>query len=211
MLEWPLHLYAQTRADQVESSNAKTELTLPPLCRGREKTRIVKPTMTKNPKETDFDTLAEGIKITYSIKHLPCSNPGCLTCLTSKGHGPYWYAQYSLDGSAKNVFLGRKFKPLDLASLIQRSRQAQASTQQMNAAKSTYSLKEKFQPMPTISEFQRDVRELKALTVRGNAKGLYRQLIKKYHPDQYNGNPQMNRWMSEINGLFKQLTATQPA
>ena len=161
--------------------------------------------MTCNPKETDFEALATDIKITYSIKHLPCSDPGCLTCLTSKGHGPYWYAQYQLEGEVKNVFLGRKFKPLDLADMIQRQLTAKEQNT-MNATKSTHSLKERFKPMPTFSEYQEDLKALQAAAKVGSAKGLYRQLIKKYHPDQFNGNPQMNRWMSEINGIFRKLS-----
>ncbi len=165
--------------------------------------------MTRNPNKTNFAPFTSDFKVTYSIKHLPCSDPGCLTCLTGKGHGPYWYAQYELEGETKNIFLGRKFKPLDLKGLLQKNLRAKASQPQMNSIKSTYSLKEKFKPIPTLNEFQEDLQKLKQEAKRGNIKGLYRQLSKKYHPDQYNGNRQMNRWMSEINGLFRQLSTSR--
>ncbi|MDT8446019.1 MAG: hypothetical protein RRB13_03850 [bacterium] len=69
--------------------------------------------MTGNP----FDMLDQ-VVITYSLKYLPCSKEDCLTCLTAKGHGPYWYAHFTLGGEAKDIFLGRSFKPMDLTKIL---------------------------------------------------------------------------------------------
>ena len=166
--------------------------------------------MTQNPKDWEFDPLASGIKVTYSIKHLPCSNSECLICMTGKGHGPYWYAQYELDGTKKNVFLGRRFKPLDLAKLIQRNINNLSSDKEKQMPKSTHHLQDRFKPMPTLGEFEKDLKTLKAALHSASLKLYYRKLIKKYHPDQFAGNPQMDRWMSEINGTYRHLT-TQPS
>ena len=62
--------------------------------------------------------MTQDIRISYLVKYLPCEDANCISCLTGKGHGPYWYAQYDLNGEAKNVFLGKEFRPLDLQKVI---------------------------------------------------------------------------------------------
>lgn len=69
--------------------------------------------MTGNPFE-----MLDQVVITYSLKYLPCSKDDCLTCLTAKGHGPYWYAHFTLKGEQKDIFLGRSFKPMDLTKIL---------------------------------------------------------------------------------------------
>src|SRR3989339_808329 len=151
--------------------------------------------MVQNP----FDQQPPGVTVTYQVKHLPCSSPGCILCLTERGHGPYWYAQYEMDGSTKHVFLGRKLKPLDLAKIAPQEPVQPTTKKPMKGETSTHSLRDKFQSLPTSAEFERDLLLLKGAARGENLKGVYRKLIKKYHPEQFKGHPQMNRWMSEIN------------
>ncbi|MDX2469287.1 MAG: hypothetical protein QNL04_01785 [SAR324 cluster bacterium] len=207
------------------------------------------------------EALLKGVRVTYSIKHLPCSNPSCLTCMTGMGHGPYWYASYILDGQKKTVFLGRKFKPLDMSVVIKslhkakdpnsttsdftqktsqdsnsraeslransekselnksepnqtesnRARPVNSETQKANIAsagvkkRSTFSLQNAFPRLPERKDFDQDLRLLKGAATSSNLKYVYRKLIKKYHPDQFAGNSQMDRWLSEINSLYKDL------
>ena len=61
-------------------------------------------------------------------------------------------------------------------------------------------------PMPSRAEFEQDLRILRGALRHSNLKHVYRKLIKKYHPDQFQGNPIMNHWMSEINTQYNQLT-----
>ena len=158
----------------------------------------------------------KGVRITYSIKHLPCSNPACLTCMTGNGHGPYWYASYVLDGQKKTVFLGRTFKPLDMAVLLKSHQRAKTPENPKPSPKakvkpsepvkrSTHTLKNAFPPLPNRLDFNQDLRILKGAAMSTNLKSIYRKLIKKYHPDQFAGNPQMDRWLSEINSAYKEL------
>ena len=195
--------------------------------------------MTTNPDEALKNALANGVAISYSVKYLPCNNPECMTCLMGKGHGPYWYAQYELEGEAKNVFLGREFRPLDMAKVIlnnyQQSKQTAASESAKAKATNAQATNEPATPMedpkvdrigkvslgkfedpktketvtsmPSRRDFERDLLLLKGAVRSQNLKAVYRKLIKKYHPDQFQGNPVMNRWMTEINGQYNRLQA----
>lgn len=209
-----------------------------------------------NQKAYDYqsESLLKGVRVTYSIKHLPCSNPSCLTCMTGMGHGPYWYASYILEGQKKTVFIGRKFKPLDMSvvlknlhkakgpkpttpefaqrpsfntetlnsgqsnaesgkpdSTIGRNKRAEPKTANPGSTtgetkkRSTFSLQNAFPKLPEHKDFDQDLRLLKGAAKSSNLKYVYRNLIKKYHPDQFAGNSQMDRWLSEINSLYKDL------
>lgn len=247
--------------------------------------------MTNNPKGLN-DALKQGVNVSYAVKYLPCDDDQCMICLMGKGHGPYWYAQYELDGEAKNVFLGREFRPLDLARVILKNYQEQkerkkaghasaescrcdghdsssrssstktasaqgshtqgfsatsanaksAGTKRANptsasptsagstssgfndnridevgrvgAAKASSAKMGSFAKprtlgpdLPSRADFERDLRLLKGSAMTGNLKQVYRKLIKKYHPDQFQGNPVMNHWMSEINGQYNRLAS----
>ena len=186
-----------------------------------------------NQKAYDYqaESQLKGIRVTYSIKHLPCSNPSCLTCMTGMGHGPYWYASYILEAQKKTVFIGRKFKPLDMSVVLKnltkaKARKASAADSVSSGPRasvveppsfrpshvktapkksSTFSLKNAFPQLPVREDFDQDLRLLKGAASSSNLKYVYRKLIKKYHPDQFAGNSQMDRWLSEINSLYKEL------
>ncbi|OGH02105.1 MAG: hypothetical protein A2600_07395 [Candidatus Lambdaproteobacteria bacterium RIFOXYD1_FULL_56_27] len=209
--------------------------------------------MTRNPKE-----LLEQVVITYSLKHLPCSKAECLTCLTTQGHGPYWYAHFTLAGAAKDVFLGRSFKPMDLTQIlmgeilggkklaeVQKEEQARAYERAQAQAQlgPQESLKEQNDPNPPSAQaktadhhidrigavwrkpvlspkptptappnqrdFEQDMALLKGAGKSENLKFIYRKLIKKYHPDQFGSNKELDQWMSLINGTYHQLLAAR--
>lgn len=209
--------------------------------------------MTRNPKE-----LLEQVVITYSLKHLPCSKAECLTCLTTQGHGPYWYAHFTLAGAAKDVFLGRSFKPMDLTQILmgeilggkkmaEVQKEEQARAYERAQAEAQLDPKEDYRqpaspepppvrpqvaehhidrvgsvwrktasapkPLPVAPpnqmDFERDMALLKGAARSENLKFVYRKLIKKYHPDQFGSNKELDQWMSQINGTYHQLLAAR--
>lgn len=181
-------------------------------------------------KTTDFEQTqannATGLNITYSAKYLGCKSSKCLICLTGKGHGPYWYASFSYKGKLHSIFVGDTFKPLDIKAAIARinaEHLKQAKAQQDSAPKQKrqkparkfgINRAEAFTPEsplvadrykePTQSDFNSDISVLSSTRLPQHLKVVYRQLIKKYHPDQYFGNIQMNHWMAEINSTYKE-------
>lgn len=166
------------------------------------------------------------IDITYSAKYLSCKSPTCLICLTGKGHGPYWYASFSYNGKSHNIFLGDKFEPLDIQSVLTKidADQKRYSTKKQKTANhwNTEKLSRKFKVSatrekyrtpdfsttytkePTQADFETDISQLSRTQHPERLKSIYRQLIKKYHPDQYCGNLQMNHWMAEINSTYRE-------
>jgi len=62
---------------------------------------------------------------------------------------------------------------------------------------------------PSQVDFEQDMRILQGAARNENLKLVYRKLIKKYHPDQYESSAQLNQWMSEINGVYHKLCAVQ--
>jgi len=206
--------------------------------------------------------MLDQVVITYSLKHLPCSKPNCVTCLTAKGHGPYWYAHFTLEGLEKNIFLGKAFKPMDLTQIIlgeiakdikgaavQKEEEAlayekaqlksegytekpQGAPKAASAEKQTVKKKvegenhrvdrvgkvTRQKPKRSVStrvsapdqlDFDQDMRLLQGAARSENLKLIYRKLIKKYHPDQYDSNPVLDEWMSKINGMYQKLAVAQ--
>jgi len=204
--------------------------------------------------------MLDQVVITYSLKHLPCSKADCVTCLTTNGHGPYWYAHFTLEGVEKNIFLGKSFKPMDLTqillgeiakgikgSAVNQEEEARAyesaqlhteGFQKKPKAASKAPNRPKKAPAfatpnhlvdrigtvkrqkpkrqkgpklspPTPSDFDQDLRLLKGAARSENLKLVYRKLIKKYHPDQYDSSPLLDEWMSQINGVYQKLALAQ--
>ena len=199
--------------------------------------------MNASPKE-----MLDQVVVTYSIKYLPCSNPDCLTCLTAKGHGPYWYAHFTLAGEEKKVFLGKAFKPMDLTKILMGERMGAKKTDPIHQEEQARSYEKAQQEeaelgavnpeqpldynsdnplidrvgpipsrqknkiesspkLPTEADFEQDLRLLKGAARSENLKYVYRNLIKKYHPDQFGNHPKLHHWMTEINGTYHRLSA----
>ncbi|MDH5559945.1 MAG: hypothetical protein OEY59_03730 [Deltaproteobacteria bacterium] len=168
-------------------------------------------------------------KITYSLQYLNCSDSDCLCCLLHKGHGPYWQASFEIGDEIKTVFLGKKFKSVDLSKILlhdylykQRQEINQKKAESIpTEEKPSYLVdrievgkiprkvkterKAEIKTVPTQQDFERDIRGLYNATMPETLKQTYRQLIKKYHPDQYECHPKFNLWMSKINGEYNRL------
>lgn len=172
---------------------------------------------------TDFQqTQTSSMNITYSARYLSCKSSKCLICLTGKGHGPYWYASFTYDGKSHSVFMGDQFQPLDIEAAVNRIEEENRKTteQQKPTTKKhrplhsrPFSIRGKVNVVaeikstsalqPTQRDFNRDMLVLSQATQPHQLKTVYRQLIKKYHPDQHFGNIQMTHWMAEINSTYK--------
>lgn len=46
-------------------------------------------------------------KPTYKQEYTKCNKPGCKTCSTGQGHGPYWYAYWSENGRTRKEYIGK--------------------------------------------------------------------------------------------------------
>jgi hypothetical protein len=53
--------------------------------------------------------------VNYHAIFIPCGSPGCLTCATGRGHGPYWYARWWEGGRRRSKYIG-KFLPTEAAN-----------------------------------------------------------------------------------------------
>ncbi|PCI29597.1 MAG: hypothetical protein COB67_03735 [SAR324 cluster bacterium] len=155
------------------------------------------------------------IVIRYAVEYHACNQEGCYSCLMGRRHGPYWYGSFLLAGEQKKIFLGKKFKPLDIKAVIRKDllkqKKAEEKAQKNNWVEriDTKKLRRRkaqkvtvLSPLPTFKDFERDLRVLKTALPAGELKQIYRKLIKKYHPDQYPDHPQFTRWMAEINGHY---------
>lgn len=47
----------------------------------------------------------------YRQKVTFCGKPGCRPCQEGRGHGPYWYAYQTVNGQAKQVYIGKTLPP----------------------------------------------------------------------------------------------------
>lgn len=181
------------------------------------------------------ETTDSTTEVTYTLKHIYCHNPNCITCTQGKGHGPYWYANFSLAGKTVTIFLGKEFKPLDFD---RRYRKNSGKTTEKNetvsnrnstrnsfpkdsisrrAASQKFDVENRFNSQnasqvqnrpPSRQDFERDLLTLKKQRQNSILKSVYRRLTKKYHPDRYPGNVEINAWMAEINGQYQQLKKT---
>ncbi len=179
-------------------------------------------------------TEKEKVAVSYSLKYLPCDEKGCPTCRSQKGHGPYWHATLSANGEQVSIFMGRRFKTLKLDKAMQRLVIKEETTQKkkVNSVSNVFPNPQnneanlidridtskiprkvskprqiKTSP-PSRQDFEQDLFLLKNTNQPGKLKKVYRNLIKKYHPDQYPGNLQLNTWMSEINGQYQHRLKT---
>lgn len=184
--------------------------------------------MIRHSEKSQQTTSSERVVVRYSIEYLTCDNKECHSCRVGKGHGPYWYASFSLRGTEKRIFLGKKFKPVDISSVIlndllrkkkkqQQNKEREEVVEQSNPANRVdrvdiqkipkKSRKEDLRksPPPTKQDFEQDLSMLKEMDYPADLKRLYRELIKKYHPDNHPDHPELTVWMAEINGEYNQL------
>ncbi|MBU3916658.1 hypothetical protein KKA14_14085 [bacterium] len=181
--------------------------------------------------QADNDNKDAKISIAYSLKNLYCDDPECDSCLNGKGHGPHWHASFTLRGKQQIVFIGKELKPLDLETYLKQHFPDDINLpQNVNSAinsfpeqldpdsnlvdhveidkifrKAPKNVSNIIQTPPSERDFKSDLVLLKKTYRRNNLKTVYRNLIKKYHPDRYPGNFQMSAWMAEINGHYQHL------
>ncbi len=183
-----------------------------------------------------MDIESENSSMIYSLKHIFCKNPECTACSQGKGHGPFWHAIFKINGKEQTVFLGREFKTLDPAEnpvKSPRKKVPDISTKKNNTTinsfqapsdkhsnlidhidvrqippKNTKSYNKQAVLPPSQQEFERDLGILKNSSRFGNLKTVYRNLIKKYHPDNYPNEHQVSAWMAEINSHYQCRTKT---
>ncbi len=178
--------------------------------------------MNQQNKYFDYNNLV----VRYSLEYLSCNHAECNSCKIGKAHGPYWYGSFSLNKEVKRVFLGKSFKPLDVKKVIKsdifqnrNAEQSKSENHTINANRShnridridikrIKAFKKKqtntVSPLPTKKDFDRDLILLRGAAQFKTLKQLYRNMIKKYHPDKHPNHPQLNHWMAEINGEYRQ-------
>ncbi len=124
------------------------------------------------------------INITYSQTPRPCKKQRCELCQTKQEHPPYWFASTIIDGREHHLYLGTEFRPVLLDEFL-KAKPAPA--------------KATLPALPTSKEFHQDLKKFKNIRLK-DIKVQYRELIKKYHPDQYGDNDeQIQEWMKIIN------------
>ena len=92
------------------------------------------------------------LEITYSLRYLSCENPLCITCQIDQKHGPYWYALLDLNGVQKSIYIGKKFKPLNISRIeIEDNKKEEATTKVVGIISAAEINKDEVQEAETIS------------------------------------------------------------
>lgn len=230
------------------------------------------------------------ISITYSQEPHPCKKLDCPLCQAGKAHPAHWYASTFIDKQERHLYLGSKFRPVNLDEFLKYMpkkaaapaedvqphpafitspvpllllaapskkfeyqtvpltpavepevieepeapivNKVEPSNEAVNQTETTHETpqtepinvaptmerevplaqpippKEKAKSvapdpilpkLPSSKEFHRDLRRFKNVRFK-DVKDKYRQLIKKYHPDQFGGQDvQVQEWMKIIN------------
>jgi len=169
-------------------------------------------------------------KITYYQERSYCHREDCLVCNINEGHGPYWYASMEINDRVLRIYLGDKFVPVSEENFLQSkvfqnpfepskdsenifSDEAEANknskpdyfTDRIDTSKipkkddKTVAKKR----VPTQQEFEKDLRSFGQERTKKKLRLAYRQLIKKYHPDQFENKSKTTYWMAEINNTYQ--------
>ncbi len=155
--------------------------------------------------------------LSYKLKHIFCHDPKCQTCNSGSGHGPFWHAIVDDGETIETIYLGKEFKPIDVdirpkskstdhsqtSTIRAENRFPSSIKKEITKSKSKPFISSK--PMPSKSDFERDLRILKTTFQGSRLKSVFRELTKKYHPDNYPGSNQINAWMAEINSQYTQM------
>lgn len=168
-------------------------------------------------------------KIIYYQEKSFCQRENCLTCNLNEGHGPFWYATMAIEGRSYRIYLGDTFIPVSRENFLQskvfqqthpyseKEDVAMSSNEGGSNIKPEYltdridisripqkeTIKKKEKRIPSQEEFEFDLLSLGQEKVKANLRHLYRNLIKKYHPDQYENKMATNYWMVEINNTYQ--------